>query len=127
VDVPEGGEVKVDHFLVQETLDAIERDPERWSQDSFASACGTTMCFAGWALHLSGYTTSQGIFYDPQGHLIREVEEAARKVLGFDDEQAHQVFFYFPENHLDSPASKEKLFSMLRERVLTVTKEDTEV
>lgn len=115
----------VDHFLVQETLDAIERDPERWSQTTFASFCGTTMCFAGWALHLSGYTVNAGVFHDPQGRLVDDVEEAARKVLGFDDEQAHRIFFFFPENHVKDPYPlKEKLFSMLRERVLAVTKEE---
>lgn len=113
----------VNHLLVQETLGAIERDPDRWSQASFASSCGTTMCFAGWALHLSGYTADQGFFYDQRGRLVNDVEDAAREVLGFDDEQAHMVFFYFPENHTDDQ-SKGNLFSMLRDRVLAVTKED---
>lgn len=35
------------------TLDYIESHPEEWDQEVWASACGTSFCFAGTAVHLS--------------------------------------------------------------------------
>jgi hypothetical protein len=35
-------------------LAQIEKHPETWDQGVWRSACGTSFCFAGWALHLSG-------------------------------------------------------------------------
>jgi hypothetical protein len=44
--------------LAYEVLDKIDANPENWKQKRwFVRAepeCGTAMCFAGWACHLSG-------------------------------------------------------------------------
>jgi hypothetical protein len=46
------------HELFVKVLAQIEREPQRWSQSSFAAQldCGTAFCFAGWATAINGLT-----------------------------------------------------------------------
>lgn len=120
--------------LVLKTLDLIERDLAHWDQEQFVQNCGTTMCFGGWALHLSGYAPVQSWsdvgFEAPDGrkiHFSYDIEDAAQQVLGFDDDQAYQVFYWQPEDHfgLDEDSevtgTREEWFEKFRDHVLAVT------
>jgi hypothetical protein len=46
--------------LAYRVLDHIDAHPESWDQTQWV--CGTTACFAGWALRLSGYELEEGSF-----------------------------------------------------------------
>ncbi|WND33988.1 hypothetical protein RI578_06625 [Streptomyces sp. BB1-1-1] len=74
-------------------LDAIEAEPgafdmSTWFWSSNATSlppqqtpdCGTTMCAAGWAAHLTGWTL-RGTVATKDGQ-VREIEDVARKALG---------------------------------------------
>ena len=91
--------------LILATLDTIEANLPRWLQDTFAdtSSCGTTACFAGWALINSGYTLDeQANFVGPHGSLVdmRDIEPLARQLLGFNYTQSDRIFYWFPEDHM---------------------------
>ncbi len=49
---------------VERVLDAIDHERERFDMGSYYygddTACGSTMCIAGWAAHLAGWTLSTG-------------------------------------------------------------------
>lgn len=101
--------------LIREVVAYIRLHRGEWDQADFvaytADGCGTTHCFAGWALRLSGFGIGKdGDFIAPEGY---EVPEHARTshwdgrkdprvvnpdfmaqiLLGFDDRQAHRVFY----------------------------------
>lgn len=42
--------------LAYRVLDQIDAEPERWNQNAWVIGCGTSYCFAGWALTLTGHT-----------------------------------------------------------------------
>jgi hypothetical protein len=42
--------------LAYQVLDQIDAEPERWYQGSWVRGCGTSYCFAGWALALTDHT-----------------------------------------------------------------------
>jgi hypothetical protein len=82
-------------------LDAIEARPDTLYMKTWATLptgvlrpgdelqCGTTMCIAGWAAHLTGYTLRReaedvGIYAEKDGHKY-EVENVAIEALGLDD------------------------------------------
>lgn len=122
--------------LVLKTLDKIEGDLAHWDQEQYVQDCGTTMCFGGWALHLSGHTAVKGSWIDgahfktPDGTALTfasEIEGSAQEVLGFDDKQMHQVFFWHPEDHFwddeteEMTGTREDWFAKFKEHVLAVT------
>lgn len=91
-----------------ETLDHIERHPEKHDQNwwlatsavwksGFDAAramneCGTTACTAGWTVLLAGETIHRGsVVYRSSG--IASVEEAATELLGLTSEERCQLFF----------------------------------
>lgn len=39
--------------LFIDVLAQIEREPEKWDQGKWRSACGTSHCFAGWAIQIT--------------------------------------------------------------------------
>ncbi|MFJ8153920.1 hypothetical protein [Streptomyces sp. NPDC094468] len=90
-------------------LDRIEQYPEMFDMNNWAVLptgvlepgddiqCGTTMCIAGWAAHLTGYTlhrTPDGLgAYARKDGRRYEVEFAAARVLGVDEVAAAQLFW----------------------------------
>lgn len=99
----EDEEVRIPNVpLLRKTMEYIEQHPDEWSQDVWSAkrACGTTMCFAGTALHLSGHD----FVYQPTNEdvefaaMVRGFEndgsvgEVAARVLGLSEEQASAIF-----------------------------------
>ena len=130
--------------LVEKVLDHIGQDLEHWDQEEYVQDCGTTMCFAGWALHLSGYTAVKGSrtdgahFKTPDGTALTfayEIQNKAMEALGFDDDQVERVFCWHAEDHFwdvetgEMTGTREDWFAKFKEHVLAVTgiKVDTEV
>lgn len=73
--------------LMERTMTYIRDHPEEWDQKTFVSACGTTHCFAGTALRLSGETVlyGDGLVSGKQAELL----------LGLTSGQACEVFYNF--------------------------------
>src|ERR1044072_2947244 len=74
--------------LAYRVLDHIDAHPETWQQDSWH--CGSSFCFGGWAVALSGGggKGDDGVYDGPSGLVGLDVEEAAKIVLGIDEETA---------------------------------------
>ena len=128
----------IDKSLVLETLAEIEVSLDRWDQEEYVNACGTTMCFGGWAMSLRGYKPVKAgqfgeysSFEAPDGRKLissTEVEAAAMEVLGFDDRTAFLVFHWQPDDYLPCDpetfevlASKWEQFEAFRNHVMAVT------
>lgn len=97
--------------LATEILAAIEREPLAFSMYSWVRAddpeehpvllpeespasCGTTLCVAGWAMHLSGYKvdTVIGAYINPGNHHRYHMEPKAAELLGLSQEEAAELF-----------------------------------
>ncbi len=109
--------------LARKTLQAIRDDQDRWDQRNWINlvneddpACGTTLCFAGFAACLAGaefvppvkYRTldPESPYYQPPRVITpegdeRNVEQYAADVLGLDYGQASSIF-YFTVNDIDA-------------------------
>jgi hypothetical protein len=92
--------------LLRKTIEHIEAHPEEWDQTTWAvrTPCGTTMCFAGTALFVAGYTFNWS-------HRIEESSAAtirrsktsggktwpipwvAQEELGLNDCQVRNIFY----------------------------------
>lgn len=59
--------------LAYRILDQIDAHPEQWNQGTWVTDCGTSFCFAGWALELTGHT-------------LRDVEVNGLRRMQLDDE-----------------------------------------
>lgn len=71
--------------LAYAVLDQIDAHPESWDQLTWD--CGTTACFAGWAVRLSGGSSVDGVHVS-SGPVELEnlrIEFAAYKALGIDE------------------------------------------
>ncbi|MFB7596919.1 hypothetical protein [Streptomyces sp. NPDC056160] len=82
-------------------LDAIDYEPAAFNMGTWATLptgklkpgeeiqCGTTMCVAGWAAHLTGHTLQSdednGVIAVTADGRERDVEEVAAEALGLDD------------------------------------------
>ncbi|MFI6249012.1 hypothetical protein [Streptomyces sp. NPDC051016] len=82
-------------------LDAIEYEPAAFHMGTWATLptgtlapgeeleCGTTMCVAGWAAHLTGYTLKShedgGVIAVAEDGRVYEVEEVAAEALDLGD------------------------------------------
>lgn len=104
------------------TLEYIERHPDEWDQDVWASSCGTAFCFAGHAVHMDDEWDIIATSYerDEQGHYdhriidwsesdsdyrvvplarrkstgeVTEISEAAEEVLGLHHEGKERIIF----------------------------------
>jgi hypothetical protein len=84
---------------IEAVLDYIRTHPEEHDQNTFAyrNACGTQMCFAGTAVHLSDQykivwsgRESAGCV-DANGNL-ESMPDAATEILGLTDQQSFQLF-----------------------------------
>jgi hypothetical protein len=71
--------------LAYRVLDHIDAHPEQWNQKRWW--CGTSGCFAGWAVTLSGEQVNADACVTANG-LIMHVSDRAAQVLGFPDEDA---------------------------------------
>lgn len=79
-------------------LDAIEANPEQWDQAhwSRATECGTSMCFAGWTVHLEGIKLAVEVDGD-NSRCSRTAEDKdisilASSILGLTSEEEYQLF-----------------------------------
>ena len=92
-------------------IGAIEAHPEQHNQSMWAqqNECGTTMCFAGWAVTLAGAKLE---FFDiapdikraydcvlPDGQ-VRNISDYAAKLLGINETQ-REALFHNMNNNLD--------------------------
>lgn len=124
-----------DHKLVADVLSVIGNNLDRWDQGEYVSACGSRMCFAGWALVLRGYrhhdNGMDNSFISPSGEILEfasKVEAEAANILGFDDDTMYQVFHWQPEDELPTDcednviADKNGQFEAFRTHVLAVTR-----
>lgn len=60
--------------------------------DLLDEKCGTTACFAGWAIALSGYDLGGGVTRDGE-HVAYSYGKFAERLLGLNGEQADELFF----------------------------------
>lgn len=94
--------------LALEVREMIKMHPERHSQKTWAreESCGTTMCIAGWACHLSGLDflmtlnesncdcgCGAGMIEALKLKDGREVDHAAADLLGLDRHTASSLFY----------------------------------
>jgi hypothetical protein len=125
--------------LHQQVMKQIEAEPERWNQGSYVSTrkmnevgldsarllalevvdlneCGTTACYAGWALHLTGFKVNLfNQVFNEDGERDGGVFDKAAEVLGLDHGQADEIF------HYTSVRGKEVTVRQLKARVSRVT------
>lgn len=72
---------------LEETLDYIRMNREQHNQRGWAlkTECGTTMCFAGWAVVLAGYefiwSGTPAIFSEPGATPVEVAEEHAERCI----------------------------------------------
>jgi hypothetical protein len=59
------------------------------NQEADVTQCGTTMCYAGWAVHLSGFTMTNGYTVKETGDFVGNL---AKQLLGLTDRQADDLF-----------------------------------
>jgi hypothetical protein len=90
--------------LMLEVKHAIENDPSAHDQMYWVRSrtCGTTMCIAGWAVHLAGkhefkfdYSHDGSLTVDyvrtPEGHSL--VPDVAADLLGLDEDESYRIFW----------------------------------
>ena len=95
--------------LVDKIFEEIERKPWKWDQKSFVkpggepiifgrqlsiNECGTTFCFAGFALLLTDNLDEFGLV-EMAGHDRSDYESAAIEILGITDAQADKIFYSY--------------------------------
>jgi len=91
-------------------LDAIEQERQAFNMNSWfwqpgggslapdeRPACGTTMCVAGWAAHVTGWTLSD--LSAKKNGTTRGIEAVAYDALGLDDETDY-LFYTDSDNAL---------------------------
>ena len=89
----------VNKELLNKVMDHILANQEQWKQNSWATKteCGTTYCFAGWAVVLSGYKPSFMLDYNETNYCIKNgisvpIELVAIEELGISSEESTQLF-----------------------------------
>ncbi|MFF9097593.1 hypothetical protein ACF1AX_31280 [Streptomyces sp. NPDC014802] len=96
--------------LAAAILDAIEAKPEAFDMTTWFSSrgplmpdeepdCCTTMCIAGWAAHLSGWTLDESCAVKPGAR--RWIEDAAADALGHDLVNTTNLFWLPPDDALE--------------------------
>ncbi len=83
-------DLKPNAELAYKVLDHIDARPELWRQGIWLgeSECGTTACFAGWAVMLSGCevdVAGEEVLTGPAELIGRHVGSAAEVLLGIED------------------------------------------
>lgn len=96
--------------LAYKVLDAINAHPANFDMDTWvrapydrptvdlqqltSSECGTTACFAGWAVALSGYQLTRDREIVKANRMIpTSLPVFAAELLGLNDEQANDLFY----------------------------------
>lgn len=93
--------------LLRRTLAHIEDNRREWNQGTWGhrNECGTTYCFAGWAVVLSGGQINFEPEFDIDGSYLASyvvmpgdpvpdnVENAATRLLGLEYEDAARLFY----------------------------------
>lgn len=93
--------------LAYKVLDHVERHRAAFNMDTWvyspddtavklddllSEKCGTTACFAGWAILLSGYEMRGGVYRD--GELVASIFSVfAADLLGLSGDQADDLFY----------------------------------
>ena len=75
----------------------VDRPDRRWLEgpanlDNALAECGTTACYAGWALLLAGRKIGEWTTPDALGSAMVPLEAA--RLLGLDSEEIYPLFFY---------------------------------
>jgi len=99
--------------LHKRVMKQIEAEPERWNQDTWSGwnrKCGTTFCYAGWAMNLSGFNLQNMTNPD-------DVQGKAAELLGLTMGEADEIFFWFPLERWDKDAA----IGALKAKVTKVT------
>lgn len=116
--------------LIRRTIAAIESDPDAWDQDSYWTvgdgvtvddhplSCGTTLCFAGWALRLhQGDEAFAAEAFERGGSrwhaahaLLYDIDFRAARLLGLNENDAHGIFYCFTNS-----------VAVLKDRITEVT------
>lgn len=118
----------VNETLIRQTIAAIEAEPDHWDQDAFLSgggtdpnvsplrSCGTTMCFAGWAVRLAWGDEAfvsrnfEWASSDPAGTAgwwryvetaYHSIEDTAASLLGIEDGADVDRIFYCLTNDIE--------------------------
>lgn len=75
--------------------------------DLQADECGTTACFAGWAVAATGHAvTPAGSVYDKNGDRVGHVPDVARELLGLDIDEAFTLFYDTTEDALPDTVAR---------------------
>ncbi len=79
--------------LLQETMQFILDHPDKHDQARYYTSCGTPSCYAGWALHLAGWSNRWLGFQSPDGsyHDV-DAREAACMALGITEVESRLLF-----------------------------------
>lgn len=101
--------------------------------------CGTTACFAGWALRLSGYGTDyvtrpgglldgedwdEWFFIGEGGTPVYSADAVAGELLGLDVDDAEEIFYFMPHHHIANAyadGAQEEMLALMVARVEQVT------
>lgn len=81
--------------LLEQTMQYINDHPEKHHQALYFDSCGTPMCFAGWAIHLSGHTMREAAESFDWPHCpvgISPTGAFAAKLLGLNQREACHLF-----------------------------------
>lgn len=86
----------VNATLVRAVMENIAANPNTWHQNHLVdeSDCGTTYCFAGHTLLLSGKIVDESCLWT-------YASEEAADLLGLSEAQAEKIFMYFPETQIE--------------------------
>lgn len=84
----------VNATLVRAVMEHIAANPDTWHQHHLIGEndCGTTYCFAGHTLLLSGGKVND------YWHVA---STTAKDLLGLSEAQAEKIFMYFPETQIE--------------------------
>lgn len=77
-------------FNMADWWDNPDEDPV--TLEDLVEECGTTACFGGWAIALSGYTMGRGVTLDGEA-VCFSYSEFAQKLLGLSDTDASYLFY----------------------------------
>lgn len=81
--------------LLEKTITFIADHPEQHEQDVWISECGTTACFAGWALRLNGVASTEIARLSNSFDYLYEglgIRAKAGRALGLTREETHTLF-----------------------------------
>jgi hypothetical protein len=119
----------INEDLIRRVVAAIEAQPHKWDQGQFVggaawngadpSECGTTFCFAGWALHLENrlaFDSAVGLVALDAHGKPRPFDVAARDLLGLTEHQAERLFYF-----VTSDGDEDVTLDELKGRIFAVT------